>query len=105
MNLKKLRTEKHISQTKIAEKLGINQRTYSNYETSACEPNIETLINLANYFDVTLDYLVDRPYSNTFGYLSDEEKHLIENYRQMSKLNKSKFISQSEGILLAEKDK
>lgn len=104
MNLKNLRLANKKSQKEIADMLGVAQKTYSNYELGDFEPSIPKLIKLADYYDVTLDYLVDRPFSNTFGYLSDEEKKLISNFRNMNKSNQSKLIAQSEGILIAQKD-
>ena len=58
--LKLLRKEKHQTQAEIAEFLGITSRTYQYYESAAHDPDIFRLIKLADYFDVTLDYLLGR---------------------------------------------
>lgn len=58
MRLKKLRKAKGLSQTQLANELGMIQQTYSNYENEKREPNIATLIKLADYFDVSVDYLI-----------------------------------------------
>lgn len=59
--LNKLRKLKGVSQKQLANELGdINQQTISHYETGIREPNIQTLIKLADYFDVSIDYLVGR---------------------------------------------
>ena len=58
--LKKLRKKKKISQLKLALDLNMNQNTISRYETMEREADYETLIKLADYFDVTLDYLLGR---------------------------------------------
>ena len=65
--LRFLRKYQHLTQTEIANQLNINQRTYSQYETGANEPNFETLKKLANLFDVSIDYLLenDRSLSDT----------------------------------------
>ena len=60
MNLYKLRNEKGVTQKELASVLGVTIRTITNYENSSREPNIATLIALADYFDVSLDYLVGR---------------------------------------------
>ena len=60
MNLKKLRKEKGISQLKLAMDLNMTQNTISRYETGEREPGINELIKLADYFDVSIDYLVGR---------------------------------------------
>ena len=57
--LRFLRKYQHLTQTEVAKELGINQRTYSQYETGANEPNFETLKKLANFFDVSIDYLLE----------------------------------------------
>ena len=59
-NLKKLRMEKGISQQALAEKIGISQQSINKYENHKIEPDISTLIAMANYFDTTVDYLVGR---------------------------------------------
>ncbi len=55
-----LRKEKKISQKEIAEKINISQRAYAHYEKGDREPNIETMIRLADYYKVSLDYLTGR---------------------------------------------
>ena len=47
-------------QREVAEALGIKTRSYQAYEGGTREPTINTLIQLADYFDVTLDYLTGR---------------------------------------------
>ena len=58
MRLRELRKEKGLSQTQLANELGMIKQTYSNYENEKREPNIATLIKLADYFDVSVDYLI-----------------------------------------------
>lgn len=56
--LVELRKEKHVSQKVIADLLDISDVAYGRYEKGIAEPNLESLKKLANYFDVTIDYLV-----------------------------------------------
>ncbi len=58
--LKELRKNKHISQLKLAMELGISQNSISRFETGERKPDYDTLIQIADYFDVSLDYLVGR---------------------------------------------
>ncbi len=58
--LKELRKKKHISQLKLALDLNMNQNTISRYETMERQADYETLIRFADYFGVTLDYLLGR---------------------------------------------
>ena len=55
-----LRTDAEISQSELSEILHISQRSYSHYETGSRNIPIEMLIRLANYYEISLDYLVGR---------------------------------------------
>ena len=58
--LKTLRKERNVSQLKLALDLNMNQNSISRYETGEREADYETLIQFADYFDVSLDYLLGR---------------------------------------------
>lgn len=58
--LKELRTSKNISQKQIASQLDIADRQYRRYENEEQQPTLPIIIKLANYFDISLDYLVGR---------------------------------------------
>ncbi|MFS9335227.1 helix-turn-helix domain-containing protein [Streptococcus peroris] len=58
--LKELRKEKKLTQKEIAEQIGIKRNTYSDWETGKNEPNFENLIKLADFFEVSLDWLFGR---------------------------------------------
>lgn len=66
MRLKELRIQKGISQLKLALDLSINQNTISRYETGAREADYATLIKFADYFNVSIDYLLERTNDPTF---------------------------------------
>ena len=55
-----LRTDADMSQKQLSEILHINQRSYSHYETGSRNIPVEMLIRLANYYDISVDYLVGR---------------------------------------------
>lgn len=57
--LRKLRLEKGVTQRDIAELLGVSPRTISSYETDISDPPLDNLKTLANYFNVTVDYMMD----------------------------------------------
>ena len=59
-NLVKLRKEKHLTQEAISEKMVIVLRSYRRYESGELEPVASTLVKMANFHQVTLDYLVGR---------------------------------------------
>lgn len=58
-NLKSLRKELGFTQNQLADLLNISQQTYSDYENCKTEPTTDTLVKLAEIFDVTIDELVD----------------------------------------------
>jgi transcriptional regulator with XRE-family HTH domain len=60
MRLKELRQQRGITQLKLAMDLGLNQNSISRYETGEREAEYKALIMLADYFDVTIDYLLER---------------------------------------------
>ena len=66
MKLKELRKEKGISQLKLAMDLSMNQNTISRYETEERQADYETLIKIADYFNVSIDYLLGRTETRTF---------------------------------------
>ena len=57
-HLKKLRMERNITQKMLADAIGVSQQSINKYENHNIEPDIETLVRLANYFDTSVDYLV-----------------------------------------------
>ncbi len=60
MRLKEIRKAKGISQLKLAMELNTNQNTISRYETGEREPGLVELVAIADYFDVSVDYLLER---------------------------------------------
>lgn len=58
--LKELRKQRNISQLKLAIDLNMNQNTISRYENMERQADYETLIRFADYFRVSLDYLLGR---------------------------------------------
>ncbi len=67
MRLKELRMKKGISQLKLAMDLSLNQNSISRYETGEREAGYALLIKFADYFDVSVDYLLERtdnPHTN-----------------------------------------
>ena len=60
MRLKELRKKKGISQLKLAMDLNMNQNSVSRYESGTREADYKTLIAIADYFNVSIDYLLER---------------------------------------------
>ena len=66
MRLRELRVSKGISQLKLAMDLSMNQNSISRDENGQREADYATLIRLADYFDVSVDYLLERTDNPTF---------------------------------------
>ena len=60
MRLKELRKQKKITQLKLAMDLNMNQNSVSRYENEEREADYASLIAFADYFDVSVDYLLER---------------------------------------------
>lgn len=60
LRLKEIREQRKIQQKDVCTALGIAQNTYSQYENNKREPDSETLSKIADFYNVTLDYLVGR---------------------------------------------
>ena len=86
MKLKELREERKLNQETISKIAHCSQSNYSKYELQKLEPGINTLINLANYYNVSLDYLCDRSFDNESN-LIDEQIVNIHLIKKLSREN------------------
>lgn len=77
MKLKELRENNHMSQTEFAKIMNIKRVTYNKYELGTNEPNLDILKQIANYYNVSLDYLCDRQWNNNIGYIPEKRKQII----------------------------
>lgn len=66
MRLKELRKKKGLTQLRLAMELNMTQNTISRYETGEREADYKTLILFADYFGVSIDYLLERTDDPTF---------------------------------------
>ena len=60
MRLRYLRKQNNISQLKLAMDLSLNQNSISRYENGEREAGYDLLIKIADYFNVSIDYLLER---------------------------------------------
>lgn len=85
--LKKLREEKAVTQEALAQKLGITRSTVAGYETKGKQPDYERLLQIAEIFDVSVDYLLTGSESNTFSTTrisKNNERKLLKAYAKLS---------------------
>ena len=78
--IRDLREDKDMRQSDLAEAVGIDQRTISNYETGKTNPDSEALIKLADFFGVSIDYLVGR--TNYNASTNQERNKLIDKIKR-----------------------
>jgi transcriptional regulator with XRE-family HTH domain len=77
MKLKELRKEKGLTQVELSDKLKLGRVNYCRYEQGQIEPDLQTLIKLADYFNVSLDYLCERKWNDNIGFIPQDRKELV----------------------------
>ena len=77
MNLDNLMTNEKITLTELGTATNIDPKTISNYRKQIGLKTIHNFINIANYFNVSLDYLCDRPFNNQIGYIPEDRRELV----------------------------
>ena len=82
-NLKQLRQKQNISQRELACAIGISQQSINKYENHNIEPDIETLISIANFFNTSVDYLIGNIPEDQNSSQKIEEDLLIAGYRKL----------------------
>ena len=92
MNLKTIRKERNMRQEDIARYLNVKQATYSGYESGKYEPTIETLCKLADYYKVSIDFLIGREWNNDIGYLTDTQMEFVKMIKQLTETNLIKVM-------------
>ncbi len=58
--LRDLREDRDLTQTKLGEILSCSQRVYSNYERGDIDIPTSTLVKLADFYDISVDYILGR---------------------------------------------
>lgn len=86
--IKELRKEKKITQRELALKLEIDNTTVSKWEADVYEPDANTLNKLADFFDVTTDYLLGRTdnpkgFETNMSFFGGPEKYTPDEIEEM----------------------
>ena len=97
MNLKKLRLEHNLTQKELANKINITQSNYSKYEKGILKLDAETLIKIADIFNVSLDYLCEHKFENN-KILTKEEQEFLNLFYNASDIEKAKIIAYAKGV-------
>ena len=89
-NLRMLRESHGISQQKLADAIGISQQSVNKYENHQTQPDIVTLIQMADFFHTSVDFLIGHSEAQaesegvTVFKLNADEIRLVNQYRQLS---------------------
>lgn len=97
--LRSLIEERNITQKKVANDLNIAPSTMGGYVQGISEPDFETLKILANYFNVTTDYLLNLYEPKSDNSLEDE---LLRVFRSMTSKHQILFIEQGKVFMKAD---
>lgn len=92
LRIRELRVDCGLQQKQIAQDLHLSKQVYSNYELGQREPSIDMLGKLADYFGVTVDYLIgrdDKAQAEPFKTkkspaLSEEDEAMLNTYLELS---------------------
>ncbi len=102
--LRDLRKEKNCTQRQLAEILGLTANSVCEWEKSRSEPSIETITHLAQYFNVSTDYLLGR--TDDFGTpvslhqdLTDEEQSFLDLFRRLSRGERVRLLAFAAGLV------
>ena len=94
MKLRYLRKQLGLSQYALAKKLGLSRATYANYETGFTRPSLETLIHIADFYGVSLDYLCE--HKKVSNYESDQD--ILDKISHLPEPQKAKMLTYLEKL-------
>lgn len=97
--LKELRNKQHLSQVKMAEKLGIPRTTYTHYESGRSEMDYSMLCKLADFFGVTVDELLGRTSSDIFDNARIEQPEILQLYERMTPEEQNNLVNYARGLI------
>lgn len=103
-NLETIMKDKNISDTKLGAELYLSDSSIQGYRYNTKHPSLVSLIKLADYFDVNVNYLLDRTNISTkvdelVKYDSEEYNSLVTKYNKLSKEDKANVIGYINGLL------
>lgn len=82
LRLKEVRKSRRLTQAQVAEGVNCSASTLSRYETGKRQPPLDMLVRLADFFDVSLDYIFGRTPPDSSA-LSSYEKDMLESFRNV----------------------
>lgn len=101
LRLKELREQRRLNQEGLAMELNVSQSTISAYEIGEKTPDLETLISIANFFSVSLDYITglsDVKQQIRKSDLTSDELEYLYKYKQLNDIDKEKVKAYISGL-------
>ena len=98
--LKSLRNSKKISQKDFAQVLKVSQQTVASWESGRTEPSNTSLKDIADYFNVTTDYLLGRDTAKAPA-LSDEQTTILKSFDDLNDAGRNALIAVLNGLRAA----
>lgn len=105
VNLKTARKDAGLTQVEIAQRINVSQQCYSDYENGKTDPDMNTLVMIADILQVSTDYLLGRTdelgamITSPAQSLSDRETRVLSLFRKMSTAQQNRYIGFGEGLI------
>lgn len=99
LKLRELRKNNNLTQEQVGKILNMTQSTYQTYENNRAIPTLENLIKLADFYNVSLDYLCNRQFKDEIGYLTEIQKQIIQILKQLNNENTIQAFGYLSGLL------
>ncbi len=103
--LRELRKNRGLTQKDVASNIGVSPQSYGYYENEINHPDPQTLINLADFFNCTIDYLLGREddlgnviTGHTYSPNTEDEEKLLSAFRVLDAVDKETFLIQITAI-------
>ena len=101
MRLKELREERNLTQNDVATAINTTRTNIGRWEKGINEPSANFIMQLADFFEVSVDYLIGRVDDDIISYenknvFTDKEKRLLKVFMQLDSVAQEKLIEDAE---------
>lgn len=105
MNLYEIRILHHKTQKQVAADVGVSAKTYNNYENGNTQPDFATLIKLADYFKVSVDYLLGHSIEQKLDLttLTEDQKDVVNLTQMLNSDNCKLLLAYANGLAEGQK--
>ena len=98
-NIRVLRKQSGLTMKQLGIELGMAESTVSLYETGKRSPDIQSLIRIADFFDVSLDYLCGRKCDNSERAISSKQSKVLSLFDDLNEEGKEKLIDYADDLV------